>query len=77
MHCQRYDQWKANDHNLARQQSKSLTHRPLPNNKFAAYLAAIYGNSLVVHRGKIHNYLGMDLNFATDKIAQVSMITYT
>jgi hypothetical protein len=50
---------------------------PFQITKFAAYLAAIYGNGLVVHQGKIHNYLGMDLNFATDGIAQVSMITYT
>ncbi len=50
---------------------------PFQITKFAAYLAAIYGNGLVVHQGKIHNYLGMDLNFATDEIAQMSMITYT
>jgi hypothetical protein len=50
---------------------------PFQITKFAVYLAAIYGNGLVVHRGKIHDYLGMDLNFATDGIAQVSMITYT
>jgi hypothetical protein len=50
---------------------------PFQITKFAAYLATIYGNCLVVHRGKIHDYLGMDLNFAMDGIAQVSMITYT
>jgi hypothetical protein len=50
---------------------------PFQITKIAAYLAAIYGNGLIVHRGKIHDYLGMDLNFATDGIAQVSMITYT
>ncbi len=50
---------------------------PFQITKFAAYLATIYGNGLVVHRRKIHEYLGMDLNFATDGIAQVSMITYT
>ncbi len=50
---------------------------PFQITKFAAYLAAIYGNGLVVHRGKIHDYLGMDLNFTTDRIVQVSMITYT
>ncbi len=33
MCCQCYDQRKANDHNLARQRSESLTCRPLPNNK--------------------------------------------
>jgi hypothetical protein len=50
---------------------------PFQITKFAAYLATIYGNELVVHRGKIHDYLGMDLNFAMDRIMQVLMITYT
>ena len=45
--------------------------------KFAAYLATIYGNGLVVHRGKIHNYLIMDFNFTINGIVQVSMIKYT
>jgi hypothetical protein len=30
---------------------------PFQITKFAAYLAAIYGNGLVVHQGKIHDYL--------------------
>ncbi len=45
--------------------------------KFAAYLAKIYGNGLIVHRGPIHDYLGMDLNFSQTGIAQTSMINYT
>jgi hypothetical protein len=45
--------------------------------KFAAYLAPIYGNGLIVHRGSIHDYLGMDLNFSLPGIAQISMINYT
>jgi hypothetical protein len=50
---------------------------PFQITKFAAYLATIYGNGFVVHQGNIHDNLGMDLNFAADGIAQVSMITYT
>jgi hypothetical protein len=50
---------------------------PFQNTKFIAYLATIYGDGLTVHQGKVNNYLGMDFNFATDRIAQVSMITYT
>jgi hypothetical protein len=50
---------------------------PFQITKFGAYLATIYSNGLVVHQGKVHDYLGMDLNFATDGIAQVSMIMYT
>jgi hypothetical protein len=50
--------------------------------KFAAYLASIYGNGLLVHCGPIHDYLGMDLNFSQHwdsqpGIAQISMINYT
>ncbi len=45
--------------------------------KFSSYLASIYGEGLVVHCGKVHNYRGMDLNFANKGIAQISMITYT
>jgi hypothetical protein len=50
---------------------------PFQITKFASYLASIYGEGLVVHCGKIHNYLGMDLNFAKEGLAQISMITYT
>ena len=45
--------------------------------KFWQYLTSIYGDGLVVHQGKVHEYLGMDLNFALDGIVQVLMIAYT
>ncbi len=45
--------------------------------KFCQYLTSIYGHGLVVHQGKVHKYLGMDLNFALDGIVQVLMIAYT
>ena len=47
------------------------------NTKFIAYLATIHRDSITVHGGKVHDYLGMDFNFATDGIEQISMITYT
>jgi hypothetical protein len=50
---------------------------PFQNTKFAVYLASIYGKGLVVHRRKVHDYLGMDLNYSIDGIAQISMINYT
>ena len=50
---------------------------PFQNTKFTVYLASIYGNGLVVHRGQVHDYLGMDLNYTKDGIVQVSMIKYT
>jgi hypothetical protein len=56
---------------------KVLHVDPFQITKFAAYLASIYSNGLVVHHGKVHNYLGMDLNFANKGVGQISMITYT
>jgi hypothetical protein len=56
---------------------KVLHVDPFQITKFAAYLASIYGNGLVIHCGKVHDYLGMDLNFANKGIAQILMITYT
>jgi hypothetical protein len=42
--------------------------------KFAAYLATMYGNGLVIHRGLVHDYIGMELNFSQPGIAQISMV---
>jgi hypothetical protein len=50
---------------------------PFQVTSFAAYLTTIYGSSLIVHCGPIHDYLGMDLNFSQPGIAQISMINYT
>ena len=50
---------------------------PFQITKFASYLASIYGEGLVVPHGKVHDYLGMDLNFANEGIARLSMIIYT
>ena len=44
--------------------------------KFANYLAVIYGKALTVHRGKIHDYLGIDLDYTTKGKVGVSMIKY-
>jgi hypothetical protein len=56
---------------------KTLHIDPFSVTKFAAYLATIYGNSLIVHCGPIQDYLRMDLNFSQPGIAQISMINYT
>ena len=50
---------------------------PFQITKFASYLGSICGEGLMVHCGKVHDYLGMDLNFANEGVAQISMITYT
>jgi hypothetical protein len=56
---------------------KTLHIDPFQVTKFAPYLATIYGNSLILHCGPIHDYLGIDLNFSQPGIAQISMINYT
>ena len=44
--------------------------------KFACYLQSIYGENLTVKRGKVHNYLGMDLDFSENGSIKVLMIKY-
>jgi hypothetical protein len=41
------------------------------------YIASIYGDGLVIYRGKVHDYLGMDMHFGIGGTAQISMMTYT
>ena len=54
-----------------------VSHKdPAEITKFANYSAVIYGKALTVHRGKIHNYLGMDLDYTTKGKVGVSMIKY-
>ena len=34
------------------------------NTKFAKWTKTIYGEKLTIHRGKIHDYLGMDMDWS-------------
>ena len=45
--------------------------------KFTTYLSSIYGVKLMVKRGKVHDYLGMDVDFSQKGALKVSMIPYT
>ena len=45
--------------------------------KFATYLSSIYGPKLSVKRGKVHDYLGMDLDYTEEGSVKVSMVRYT
>ena len=36
----------------------------------------IYGNRMTVHRGKVHDYLGTDLDFSSVKALKIGMIKY-
>ena len=46
------------------------------NTKFAKWMKTMYGEKLTVHRGKIHDYLGMDMDWSKDGKVTISMIEY-
>ena len=43
--------------------------------KFSGYMSSIYGG-LTSHRGKVNEYLGMNLNYRKQVTVKVSMIKY-
>ena len=61
--------WHVDDLKVSHEDPAEIT-------KFSNYLAMIYGKALTVHRGKIHDYLGMDLDYTTKGKVGVSMIKY-
>ncbi len=44
--------------------------------KLSCYLAKIYGTKLLMHMVSKHDYLGMDMEFTSEGMLQVSMVTY-
>ena len=44
--------------------------------KCIEHFKKIYGNRMTVHRGKVHDYLGMDLDFSSAKVLKIGMIKY-
>jgi hypothetical protein len=49
---------------------------PKVNTKFGKWLSATYGVSVVNHRGKVHDYLGMIFDFLQEGKVMVNMIEY-
>ena len=47
---------------------------PFQVTKFATYLSSIYGRELTVKRGKLHDYLGMTLDFSNRGEVKILMI---
>ena len=43
--------------------------------KFSIYLSNIYG-VLSVHQGKVHNYLGMDIDYSDNVKVKFAMVKY-
>ena len=44
--------------------------------KFLYHFGQIYGERMTVHRGKVHDYLGIDLDFSTVNTLKIGMIKY-
>ena len=44
--------------------------------KFESFLRSQYGEKVVAHYGKVHDYLGIDLDYSQGKGIKVSMIKY-
>ena len=61
--------WRVEDLKVSHEDPVEIT-------KFANYLAVIYGVKLTVHRGLVHNYLGMDLDYTAKGKVGISMIKY-
>ena len=49
---------------------------PFRINKFACYNSSIYRKGFKVKRGRVHDYLGMYLDFSEKEGVKVSMIKY-
>ena len=56
----------------------NVSHKdPYKITKFASYISNIYGEKLTVKRGKVHDYLGMELDYSEEGSVKVYMIKYT
>ena len=46
-------------------ENRKISHKDIyQTTKFAIYLSRIYGKKLAVQRGKVHDYLGMELDYS-------------
>ena len=62
---------------LANVDDLKVSHKdPMEVTKFIMAVGYIYGSSMSVTRGKVHEYLGMDLDYTGKKNVKISMIKY-
>ena len=61
--------WHVGDLKISHKDSREVT-------KFIKRFGGIYGDSMKIHRGKVHDYLGMDLDFSSPKVLKIGMIKY-
>ena len=62
--------WHVNDLKISHMDSNEVM-------KCIEHFKKIYGNRMTIHRGKVHDYLGMDLDFSSAKTLKIGMIKYT
>ena len=61
--------WHVDDLKISHKDSGEVT-------KCIQYLQKIYGEKMTIHRGKVHDYLGMDLDFSSSRVLKIGMIKY-
>ena len=61
--------WHVDDLDISYKDSREVT-------KFIKHFGDIYGDRMTVHRGKVHTYLVMDLDFSIPKVLNIGMIKY-
>jgi len=44
--------------------------------KCIEHFKQVYGDIVTVHHGKVHEYLGMDLDFSSSQVLKIWMIKY-
>eukprot|EP00957_Ditylum_brightwellii_P007802 590505-Ditylum_brightwellii.AAC.1 len=61
--------WHVSDLKISHIESNEVT-------KCIEHFKKIYGNRMTVYHGKVHEYLGMDLDFSSPKVLKIGRIKY-
>ena len=61
--------WHVDDLKISHKDSLEVT-------KFLHHFGLIYGERMTVHCGKVHDYLGMDLDLSTANTLKIGMVKY-
>ena len=61
--------WHVDDIKISHKDSREVT-------KCIEHFRKIYGDRMTIHCGKVHDYLGMDLDFSSNKVLKIGMIKY-
>ena len=61
--------WHVDDLKISHKDSREVT-------KCIEHFRKIYGDRMTIHRCKVHDYLGMDLDFSSNKVLNIGMIKY-